>query len=141
MKNINETVKFGTPEISILVNYSNRAKNYSIHISNINNTAKLTIPVNGSYHQAISFAKSRETWIRDKLANHLPEISPEFGSDLLYRGQKLKIKKLSIETGASEFFAPARKLFENCGFEQCAPFAHYKEDANSLYLTKLLDNR
>ena len=93
MKIINEIIKLGTPEISILVNYSKHAKNYSIHISNIKNMAKLTIPINGSYHQAITFAKSRETWIRDKLANHLPEISPEFGSDLLYRGQKLKIKK------------------------------------------------
>ena len=93
MKIINEIIKLGTHEISILVNYSKRAKNYSIHISNIKNMAKLTIPINGSYHQAIIFAKSRETWIRDKLANNLPEISPEFGSDLLYRGQKLKIKK------------------------------------------------
>ena len=59
---------------------------------------------------------------------------------LIYEAKKLKIKKLSIETGASKFFAPARKLFENCGFEPCAPFAHYKEDVNSLYLTKLLDN-
>jgi len=93
MKNIYEIVKLGTPEISILVNYSQRAKNYSIHISNINNMAKLTIPINGSYHQAITFAKSRETWIRNKLANHLPEMSPEFGSELLYQGQKLIIKK------------------------------------------------
>ena len=93
MKNIYEIVKLGMPEISILVNYSQRAKNYSIHISNINNMAKLTIPINGSYHQAITFAKSRETWIRNKLANHLPEMSPEFGSELLYQGQKLIIKK------------------------------------------------
>ena len=53
---------------------------------------------------------------------------------------KLNIKRLSIETGAAEFFAPARKLFNNCGFKPCPPFAHYKEDVNSLYLTKLLDN-
>ena len=91
MKIINEIIKLGTPEISILVNYSKRAKNYSIHISNINNTAKLTIPVNGSYHQAITFAKSRETWIRDKLANNLPEISPEFGSEFLYQGLAIRL--------------------------------------------------
>ena len=59
---------------------------------------------------------------------------------LINEAKKLKIIRLSIETGAREFFTPARKLFNNCGFKPCPPFAHYKEDVNSLYLTKLLDN-
>ena len=59
---------------------------------------------------------------------------------LIDKAKKLKIKRLSIETGAGKFFAPARKLFSKCGFKPCPPFAHYKEDVNSLYLTKLLDN-
>ena len=64
-----------------------------------------------------------------KVINHLINVA-----------KRLKIKKLSIETGAGNFFSPARKLFTNCGFKPCPPFAHYKEDANSLYFTKLLDN-
>ena len=59
---------------------------------------------------------------------------------LIDEAKKLKIKKLSIETGAGEFFNPARKLFDKCGFKPCPPFAHYKEDINSLYFTKLIDN-
>ena len=59
---------------------------------------------------------------------------------LILKAKKLKIKRLSIETGAGKFFVPARKLFYNCGFKPCPPFAHYKEDINSLYLTKLLNN-
>ena len=59
---------------------------------------------------------------------------------LIEKAEKLEIKRLSIETGAGIFFAPARKLFNNCGFKPCPPFAHYEEDINSLYLTKLLDN-
>tara|TARA_B100000029_G_scaffold480426_1_gene528468 strand:- start:111 stop:578 length:468 start_codon:yes stop_codon:yes gene_type:complete len=59
---------------------------------------------------------------------------------LIDKAKKLEIKKISIETGAGEFFAPARKLFDKCGFKPCPPFAHYKEDINSLYLTKLIDN-
>ena len=55
---------------------------------------------------------------------------------LINEAKKLDIKKLSIETGAGEFFKPARKLFEQCGFETCGPFAHYNEDVNSVYLTK-----
>ena len=59
---------------------------------------------------------------------------------LMVEAKKLDITRISIETGSSKFFAPARKLFEKCGFEPCPPFAHYTEDINSLYLTKLLDN-
>jgi len=64
-----------------------------------------------------------------KIINHLIE-----------EAKKLNISRISIETGAGKFFAPARKLFNNCGFKPCPPFAHYKEDINSLYLSKLLNN-
>ena len=59
---------------------------------------------------------------------------------LIDEAKKLKIKRISIETGAGKFFEPARKLFSKCKFEPCEPFAHYKKDPNSLYLTKLLKN-
>ena len=59
---------------------------------------------------------------------------------LIYEAQKLNIKKLSIETGAGDFFIPARKLFDKCGFEICEPFAHYNKDINSIYLTKIISN-
>ncbi len=59
---------------------------------------------------------------------------------LINEAKKLNITKISIETGSGSFFTPARKLFNKCGFKPCPPFAHYKEDINSLYLTKLLDN-
>ena len=55
---------------------------------------------------------------------------------LIDEAKKLDIKRLSIETGAGDFFIPARKLFKSCGFETCEPFAHYKVDINSVYLTR-----
>ena len=57
---------------------------------------------------------------------------------LINEAKKLNINKLNIETGAGDFFKPARKLFKQCGFEVCGPFAHYKEDINSVYFTKTL---
>ena len=54
-------------------------------------------------------------------------------SHLIVEAKKIGIKKLSIETGAGEFFLPARKLFMKFGFKSCKPFAHYKEDPNSCY--------
>ena len=59
---------------------------------------------------------------------------------LIYEAKRLEISRISIETGAGEFFKPARKLFNLCGFERCKPFAHYKEDINSIYLSKLINN-
>lgn len=59
---------------------------------------------------------------------------------LISEAKKLNIKRLSIETGASDFFIPARKLFKKTGFAICEPFAHYKEDINSVYLTMLIDD-
>ena len=59
---------------------------------------------------------------------------------LIEEAKKLEVKRLSIETGAGKFFEPARKLFKKCHFEPCEPFAHYKEDVNSIYLTKLINN-
>ena len=59
---------------------------------------------------------------------------------LIDEAKKLNIKKLSIETGAGKFFEPARKLFNKCNFVPCKPFAHYKFDENSIYLTKQIDN-
>ena len=55
---------------------------------------------------------------------------------LINEAKKLNIKRISIETGAGDFFIPARKLFKRTGFSECEPFAHYKVDINSVYLTK-----
>ena len=54
---------------------------------------------------------------------------------LINEAKKLKIKRVSVETGAGDFFLPARKLFSEFGFKKCPPFAHYKDDPNSCYYT------
>ena len=57
-------------------------------------------------------------------------------SHLIEKAKKLKIKKISIETGSGNFFRSARELFKKFDFKICKPFAHYKEDPNSCYYTK-----
>ena len=59
---------------------------------------------------------------------------------LINEAKKLDIKRLSLETGAGDFFLTARKLFTKCGFEPCEPFSHYKKDINSIYMTMLISN-
>ena len=60
---------------------------------------------------------------------------------LIMEAKKLNIKRLSLETGAGDFFLAARKLFNKCGFEPCGPFSHYKIDINSVYMTMLISNK
>ena len=60
---------------------------------------------------------------------------------LINEAKKLNIKKLSLETGAGDFFIAARKLFNKCGFEPCDPFSHYKKDVNSIYMILLISNK
>ena len=60
---------------------------------------------------------------------------------LINEAKKLNIKRLSLETGAGDFFLTARKLFSKCGFEPCEPFSHYKKDINSIYMTMLISNK
>ena len=40
---------------------------------------------------------------------------------LINEAKKLNIRRLSLETGAGDFFLTARKLFSKCGFEPCEP--------------------
>ena len=54
---------------------------------------------------------------------------------LINEAKKLNIKNISLETGAGNFFLPARKLFAKSGFKICGPFSHYKDDINSVYMT------
>lgn len=44
--------------------------------------------------------------------------------------------RLSLETGSMEYFEPARRLYSKFGFRNCAPFASYVEDPNSVFMTK-----
>ena len=57
---------------------------------------------------------------------------------LIEEAKKLNIKKISLETGAGNFFKPARELFILCGFKKCEPFAHYKKDVNSVYMSMII---
>jgi putative acetyltransferase len=44
-------------------------------------------------------------------------------------------RRLSLETGTMDAFAPARALYARFGFRVCPPFASYREDSNSVCMT------
>ena len=45
-------------------------------------------------------------------------------------------ERLSLETGSWDYFMPAIALYLEGGFVECAPFAHYVEDPNSVFMTR-----
>jgi putative acetyltransferase len=49
------------------------------------------------------------------------------------------VRRISLETGSQEFFAPARALYASAGFQECAPFGSYVDDPNSTFMTLELD--
>ena len=44
-------------------------------------------------------------------------------------------RRLSLETGSTQAFAPARALYARHGFVECAPFADYVPDPYSTFMT------
>ena len=48
------------------------------------------------------------------------------------------LARLSLETGAWDYFGPARAFYRRHGFVECAPFADYKSDPNSVFMTRVL---
>lgn len=47
--------------------------------------------------------------------------------------------RISLETGSQPEFAPARRLYAGFGFVTCGPFGDYREDPNSVFMTRKLD--
>ena len=44
-------------------------------------------------------------------------------------------RRLNLETGSAAAFEPARNLYRTFGFTECGPFADYKPDPNSVFMT------
>jgi putative acetyltransferase len=57
---------------------------------------------------------------------------------LVTAAQAEGVRRVSLETGAQDSFAAARKLYEGAGFAYCPPFGAYVEDPNSVFMTRLL---
>lgn len=48
-------------------------------------------------------------------------------------------RRVSLETGVMEAFAPARALYARAGFRPCGPFGSYVANATSAFMTIELD--
>ena len=57
---------------------------------------------------------------------------------IIAEAKQMGFTLLSLETGAAEFFEPARKLYEKFGFGYCEPFADYRPDPYSVFMERAL---
>ncbi len=53
---------------------------------------------------------------------------------LIGESKRRSYEALYLETGAMDFFRPARRLYEKFGFTHCGCFGDYKEDPNSVFM-------
>lgn len=58
---------------------------------------------------------------------------------LIQEADQRGLKRLSLETGKTEHFVPAQKLYERFGFTASGPFADYGPDPHSYFMTLALD--
>lgn len=57
---------------------------------------------------------------------------------MLAQARARKYQRLSLETGSQPAFLPARQLYRRFGFDVCGPFAGYREDPYSVFMTRQL---
>jgi len=60
------------------------------------------------------------------------------GAHLIAAARAHGMQRVSLETGSTDFFAPARRLYRRLGFTECAAFGGYAADDNSVFMTLAL---
>ena len=81
-----------------------------------------------AYHGELKSMRTASTHLRRGVAVVLLE-------HMLSVARKRGYRRLSLETGSMEAFAPARALYSRFGFELCGPFADYVPDPYSVFMT------
>jgi len=57
---------------------------------------------------------------------------------LIAEARSRGMDSLWLETGSTETFTPALRLYEGAGFKRCGPFDDYVDDPFSVFMTRIL---
>lgn len=79
-------------------------------------------------HGEIKSMRTAEAFLRQGVAAHMLD-------HILGEARARGLNRLSLETGSSGAFEPALSLYRRYGFAECAPFADYKPDPFSVFMT------
>jgi len=75
--------------------------------------------------------------MRTALAHRRQGVAEAMLRHLLAVAESRGYLRVSLETGSQGAFEPARRLYAKFGFSPCPPFAGYRLDPNSVFMTKL----
>ena len=76
--------------------------------------------------------------MRTKSARKRSGVASGLLEHIITQARSRGFTRLSLETGAGEFYQPARNLYEKFGFGYCEPFGDYRPDPNSVFMTRML---
>lgn len=76
--------------------------------------------------------------MRTSLHHRRKGVAARMLQHLLDEAMRRGYRRLSLETGSTAAFAPARELYARFGFVPCGPFADYVEDPYSVFMTREL---
>ena len=74
-----------------------------------------------------TLAKSRGLGVGKAIVAHIEDFARSSG-----------IERISLETGTSEAFKPARELYNSLGYESCDAFGDYVLSEDNMCMTKLI---
>ena len=76
------------------------------------------------------------TSMRTASAHRRRGVATQLLEHMLAEAKRRGCTRVSLETGSMEFFRPARALYASFGFAPCPPFADYRADPNSVFMTQ-----
>ena len=84
-------------------------------------------PRHGELKSMHTAATARRRGVGRAIVDHLLAVAAARGA-----------RRVSLETGTMEAFAPARSLYAGVGFVPCGPFGDYPESSTSAFMTRVL---
>ena len=82
-------------------------------------------------HGEIKSMRTADAFLRRGVAAHMLD-------HIIAEAHGRGLKRLSLETGSGAAFEPAIALYRRYGFDDCPPFADYKPDPFSRFMTRAL---
>ena len=80
-------------------------------------------------HGELKSMRTAKPYLRKGVAAALVE-------HMLGEARRRGYRRVSLETGSGPAFEPAQRLYERFGFRRCGPFAAYREDPFSVFMTR-----
>ena len=84
-----------------------------------------------AFHGEIKAMRTATAYLRKGIAAQLLQ-------HITAEAKRRGYRELSLETGSADAFLPAQTLYQKYGFDYCGPFASYRADPFSVFMSKCL---